>query len=123
MDINQINELLKAIDGVEPLIEWQEVTTTQSALFNSALANMYKDKGFRAYLTEAYRVSLKAAALKSTDLMSLAVAKSRAVLLKELLIKAENAFNRSIREQELRKGIQENINHATQKRKESEGDR
>lgn len=115
MDIKKINELLKEIDGVEPIIDYQDPVTDKGHMFNQALANMYKEKGFRLFLTEAYKSALKSTALNSTDELSLAVAKSRAILLKEILIKSENAFNRSVRENQLKQGLQENINNAAQK--------
>lgn len=112
---NRINELLKLIDGVEPVIDFDDPVTDQQHLHTDTLARMYKDKGFRVFLTEAYKSAIKKTALNSSGEVDQAFSKSRAILYKELLIKSKEAFERSTRANQLLNPLKEKLNYATEK--------
>lgn len=91
-DLKHINNLVCEMLGAVPLIAYKEPTNDVDAEWNSALARMYSDRGFRTYLENAVNLFTRAAAIGSADIVSLTYNKARIITLKELLIVSKNAF-------------------------------
>lgn len=91
MEIKDLNEALKKLDMVEPIIEFVEPTKLQSKHYE-ALAKMYADQGFREWMSIMFNNSLKSAALRATDNVDSVFGKAQALTYKKILVDAKNAF-------------------------------
>lgn len=89
--IQRLNELLESSLNIKPLSEFSENGQVTHEM-NYALAQMFAMKGFRDYLVLEMNKAIKGSALRSVSLVDMAYGKARALTLKEILIKAKNAF-------------------------------
>ncbi len=81
-------DLVNTLPGYEPL-EIPSVSSNAAERF--ALASMYKEKGYRDYLTRAIRLNISRL-LDVTDMMSLNMQQGRILVLKELLALSQQMF-------------------------------
>ena len=101
MTIEDINSALKALEIVEPLIDYNDPGPVKPQHFE-VLALMYANENYRSYLFRLYNAAVKAAALRSTNEVDMAFGKAQALLYKKLLIDAKNAFEHTDRLRKLR---------------------
>jgi len=90
--VKTINEVLKEIDGLEPLVEFKEPMPELSQEMLYGLAQIYTIKGFRDYLQNSYLKAMKNAALSSDNELLGSFFKGRAITIKELLSKAKKSY-------------------------------
>lgn len=89
--IAKINELIKELEVMEPLISYSDPTNDGEHAMVEGLAKMFADKGMRSYLEMEYNRT-KDKSLQCTDMYGIMFLKARAVTLKELLVKGNAAF-------------------------------
>jgi hypothetical protein len=92
MTIEQINRLFKELDLAEPLVEYND---SKSEFYLDSLARMYADEGFRKFLINNYNNAVKSASLRSVNEVDIAFSKARALTIKEILIRAKDAFEKA----------------------------
>lgn len=90
--IEKINKAFSLLMDMEPLIEFKESGNDLDSEMRYGLAQMYANQGFRKYLIANLNQSIKTAALRSESLVDMAFGKSRALTLKELLVKSKEAY-------------------------------
>lgn len=91
--LNLINEALKDIMGIDPLVPFADPKNEMNYEENYALAQMYSTKGFRSYMEKMINNAITNAALRTTDLSDVYFSKARILTLKELLVQSKRAFD------------------------------
>lgn len=103
---SKINELLKDLMAIEPLIEFEEPMSEPSHEMKYALAQMYANEGFRKYLINTWRIQINNAVMVAEDEVHAAFLKGRAVTIKELLGKAKGAFDSLEKVKDIQKRVE-----------------
>jgi hypothetical protein len=101
--IHNLNVLLADCLDFDPLTGFQEPDTQLASSMNYGLAQVYANEGLRLYIQNEINRALKATATRSLTLVDMAAGKSRALTLKELLVKGKQAFEELQEIESLRK--------------------
>lgn len=96
METKDINEALKLLDMVEPLINFEDPGPYKPGHFE-ALALMYANENYRSLLRLLYNNAVKSAALRSSNEVDMAFGKAQALTFKKLLVDAKKAFEHTER--------------------------
>jgi Leu/Phe-tRNA-protein transferase len=89
----QVNEIIKALDFIEPIFQFEQPKREESFQVNEALARAFNDVPFRTHLKNYINKQIYKAAMNCESEKEMWLAKGRITVLKELYRDMERAFN------------------------------